>query len=206
MCSGHRPNQSCWSPASCWPGQERGGWVGSGYAGLGCAKDWGLYLGVGICALWWSLREYMVCIFIWWLTCVFMHSLVDWEWPGLEDPHGAHQSPVKSLIHFVGMWSGSQHRRGEWQPGSSSAVAFKFWGDLGLLCTSRLPRKAVQACTAGVRGWWHGEALVWCLRAGVGREEKAFMGKQRSYSESHWGETGRGMGGSSGLVSREVGT
>lgn len=56
-------------------------------------------------------------------------------------------------------------------------MAFKFWGDL--VCTSRLLRKAVQARMAGVGGWWK----LWfdVFRAGMGREEKAFMGKQRSY-------------------------
>lgn len=79
-----------------------------------------------------------------------MRSFVGWtrEWPGLEDPHGARDSPVKSLSSVCGSVIGEPALDGFEEEndslGSSSAVAFKFWGHL--VCNRRqLLRRAVEA-------------------------------------------------------------
>lgn len=87
--------------------QTRAGGVGG--AGI---ESWGLDPGdCGVYNHRWSFKQGLK-----WFAfsssalfkCFFMHSSVAWigVWPGFEDPHGAHQSPVESSV--CGMWSGSQ--------------------------------------------------------------------------------------------------
>lgn len=68
------------------------------------------------------------------MVCI-MHSSVGWTrgWPGLGDPHGAHENPVKSLSSVCGSVIREPALDGFEEEndslGSSSAVAFKFWGN-----------------------------------------------------------------------------